>query len=533
MLRIRNLSVPLEDETPLHALAAKRLKLPPQAVLEVVVARKAVDARRYRNAPLSFVYTLDVALAVSEKKVLAKLRGDKGVATIPQAETVEMAYGTEPLVERPVVVGLGPAGLFAALTLAEHGYRPLVLERGRDVDRRAADVERFWSSGVLDEGSNVQFGEGGAGAFSDGKLTTRASDVRMAEILDRLVAAGAPEEIKYLHKPHIGTDLLRGVVKNLRRRIVQLGGTVRFEARLTDIVATAGRVAGVVVNGAERVPCGALVLAIGHSARDTYELLAARGVALEAKSFAIGVRIEHPQVWIDRAQYGKDAGHPRLPASDYALTYQDKESGRGAYSFCMCPGGQVVAAASEAGGLVTNGMSLHARDSGVANSALLVAVGPQDFGPGALAGVAFQRKYEQLAFACGGGAYYAPVQTVGDFLAGRMGAPMVLTQPTYRPGVRSADLRQCLPPYVCAALARALPHFGRKLLGFDDPAAVMTGVETRSSAPCRILRGADFVSANIGGLYPAGEGAGYAGGIMSAALDGMRCATALMERYAK
>lgn len=533
MLRIRNLSVPFDDETPLHALAAKRLKLPPQAVLEVVVVRRAVDARRYKNAPLSFVYTLDAALAVPEQKALVKLRGDRGVAVAPQIEPVAVLYGAEKLAARPVVVGLGPAGLFAALTLAEHGYRPLVLERGRDVDRRAADVERFWRGDALDERSNVQFGEGGAGAFSDGKLTTRASDARMAEILDRLVAAGAPAEIKYLHKPHIGTDLLRGVVKNLRRRIIQLGGEVRFEAQVTDLEIRAERIAGVVANGAERVPCGALVLAIGHSARDTYELLAARGVAMEAKPFAVGVRIEHPQDWIDRAQYGKDAGHPRLPAADYALTYQDRETGRGVYSFCMCPGGQVVAAASEAGALVTNGMSLHARDSGAANSALLVAVGPGDFGPGPLDGVAFQRKYERLAFACGGGSYYAPVQTVGDFLAGRTGGRMFLTQPTYRPGVRPADLRDCLPPYVSAALGRALPHFGRKLLGFDDPAAVMTGVETRSSAPCRIRRGADFVSESVGGLYPSGEGAGYAGGIMSAALDGMRCAIALMERYAR
>lgn len=533
MLRIQNLSVPFDDETPLHALAAKRLKLPPQAVLEVVVVRKAVDARRYRNAPLSFVYTLDAALAMPEQKALARLRGDRQVAMAPQPEAVEVAYGAEPLAARPVVVGLGPAGLLAALLLAEHGYRPLVLERGRDVERRAVDVERFWRDGMFSVRSNVQFGEGGAGAFSDGKLTTRASDSRMAAILQRFIAAGAPPEIAYLHKPHIGTDLLRGVVKNLRKQILSLGGEVRFEAQATDLRIARGRVVSVVVNGAEVVPCGALVLGIGHSARDTYEMLAERGVAMEAKPFAIGVRIEHPQAWIDRAQYGKDAGHPRLPSADYVLTYQDAETGRGVYSFCMCPGGQVVAAASEVGGVVTNGMSLYARDSGVANSALLVAVGPRDFGPGVLDGVDFQREYERLAFACGGSSYYAPVQTVGDFLAGRMGSRMFLTQPTYRPGVQPVDLRACLPPYVCAALSRALPHFGRKILGFDDPAAVMTGVETRSSSPCRILRGADFVSLRVDGLYPAGEGAGYAGGIMSAALDGMRCAIALMERYAR
>lgn len=530
LLRITNFSVPFDDETPLALLAAKRLQLPPQAVLEVVVVRRALDARRYKNAPIHFVYVLDVKTA-DEKRVLAKLRGDKQVTVKAQRRDALVTRGAALLRERPVVVGFGPAGMFAALALARRGYRPLVLERGPDVDTRTADIRRFWEMGALNIASNVQFGEGGAGTFSDGKLTTRTNDEAMQEILADFVEAGAPPEIQYLQKPHIGTDILRVVVKNIRQKILALGGEVRFLAAVTDLEIKDGAVQAVIVGAQERIAASAVLLGIGHSARDTYQMLHERDVAMTAKSFAVGVRIEHPQSLIDAAQFGRDAGHPRLGAADYALTFQDRESGRGAYSFCMCPGGLVVGAASEPGGVVTNGMSNYRRDSGVANSALLVTVGPMDFGAAVLDGIRFQQKYEALAFQAGGGDYVAPVQTVGDFLAGSSGSRDFLTKPTYAPGVKPADLGQCLPPFVADTLRRALPHFGAKIKGFDACGAVMTGVETRSSAPCRIVRSDDFVSTNTAGLYPMGEGAGYAGGIMSAAADGLHAAVALMKKY--
>ena len=529
MIRITNFSVPFFDETPLAALAARRLNLPPQAVLEVVIVRKAVDARRYKGAPIQFVYVLDVKVQGTEKAVLARLRRDKNVARVTPAAEAALPLPTRSTELRPVVVGFGPAGMFAALTLARAGWQPLVLERGQDVDARHAAIAAFWQGGALQVNSNVQFGEGGAGTFSDGKLTTRIHDTAMADVLDAFVAAGAPEEIKYLHKPHIGTDLLRGIVKNIRKEIIRLGGEVRFGAQVTDIECTSGSLAAVIVNGTERIATGSVFMGIGHSARDTYTMLYDKGLPMEAKSFAIGVRIEHPQEFIDRAQYGTDAGNPRLPTADYALTYKDAASGRGAYSFCMCPGGQVVAAASELGRLVTNGMSCYHRDSGVANAALLVTVTPADFGREVLNGMEFQRKCEAAAFRAGGSDYYAPVQTVGDFLQGRQGSQSFLTTPTYAPGVRTADLHTCLPDFVTGVLENALPQFDRKIPGFADPGAVMTGVETRSSAPCRILRNREsFVSLGADGLYPIGEGAGYAGGIMSAAVDGRNAALAFL-----
>lgn len=529
MLRITNFRISLTEDTPLEKLAAKRLKLPAKAVTKVNIVREALDARRKNN--INFVYSLEVETALPEGQILSRLSGDKDVTAAKKHIPEPIIPGTKELTSQPVIIGLGPAGLFAALLLAKHGYRPLVLERGRDVDARTQDILTFWQKGALDPVSNVQFGEGGAGTFSDGKLTTRVQDPRMQEVLDVLIEAGAPPEIGYAHKPHIGTDRLRSVVKNIRQKIIALGGQVEFLSQVTDILVQDGRLTGLVVNDSRRIPCEAAFFAIGHSARDTYEMLFQRGIAMEAKPFAIGVRIEHPQDMIDTAQYGNAAGHPRLGAADYALVYHDKESGRTAYSFCMCPGGQVVAAASETGRVVTNGMSLYARDSGIANSALVVNVNPEDCGSGVLSGMEFQRHYEALAYRCGGKSYYAPVQTVGDFLKGRAGSTKFLATPSYQPGVTPADLRACLPEFVTNTLFKALPEFGRKIHGFDHQGAVMTGVETRTSAPLRIMRGSNFMSVNTAGLYPIGEGAGYAGGIMSAALDGMNAAINIIREY--
>lgn len=527
MLRITNFRIPVADETPLEILAARRLKLPQQSIRNVIIVRRAIDARRKGN--ISFVYTLLVKTAIEAGQVLSRLGDDRDVAQFIDVQPEPVQFGNKRLGTSPVIVGAGPAGLLTALTLAEHGFKPVLLERGRDVDRRTEDVVKFWATGTFDPVSNVQFGEGGAGAFSDGKLTTRVTDARMQQVLSLLVEAGAPVEIKYQHKPHVGTDLLREVVRNLRKKILSLGGQVEFEAQVTDVDVKDGRLQGLVINENRYIPCEVAFFGIGHSARDTYEMLYRRGVAMEAKPFAIGVRIEHPQELIDRAQYGPLAGHPKLGAADYALVYHDKMTGRTAYSFCMCPGGQVVAAASETGGVVTNGMSHHARNSGIANSALVVNVEPADYGGDVLDGIEFQRRYERLAYTLGGENYVAPLQTVGSFL--NSGKVASLVKPSYRPGTVAADLRNCLPAFVTNTLAHALPDFGRKIKGFDHPGAVMIGVETRTSAPVRILRGDNFVSTNLNGLYPIGEGAGYAGGIMSAALDGLNAALAIIAEY--
>ena len=529
MIRVKNLRVPYDSTLSLAEIAAERLKQSPCAVHGVIVVHKALDARRRRGAPILWIYTLDVAVE-EERTVLSRLRRDKEVMPVP-ADPPLMIPRVGGRSMRPVVVGFGPAGIFAAWALARAGCVPLVLERGQDVDRRTADVARFWKTGVLDPASNVQFGEGGAGTFSDGKLTARSNDPRMREIIEAFVAAGAPEEIRYLQKPHIGTDVLRRVVKNLRSEIIRMGGEVRFGAQVTGVEVHEGRLAALVVNEAERISADAAFFGIGHSARDTYAMLHEAGVMMEAKAFAVGVRIEHAQTFIDRMQYGAAAGSPQLPVADYAMTYRDEAGGRGVYSFCMCPGGMVVAAASEEGRLVTNGMSNYRRNSGVANSALLVQVSPSDWGRDVLGGIRFQRELEERAFRLGGGDYRAPVQSVGDFCAGRTGTQDFAVTPTYAPGVRAADLRALLPPACTASLARALTFWEERVPGFGAADVPMTGVESRSSAPCRILRDAEtMVSVSAAGLYPIGEGAGYAGGIMSAALDGLKAALAFLGK---
>ncbi len=508
----------------LRTEAARLLRIPPEDLLSLEILRRSVDARE----GASLVY----AAAVSVRDEAAVLRRSRrGVLPWEPPAPYRLPGPLPPPEIPPVVAGAGPAGLFAALTLAQAGQRPILLERGRPVEARKADVERFWSTGVLDLTSNVQFGEGGAGAFSDGKLNTGTKDPRHRFILECLTACGAPPDILIDAKPHVGTDYLHAVLQALRRQLMDLGTDIRFETRLTDLALQNGALAGITVEGPggpAALPCRRLILCPGHSARDTFAMLHAKGVPMEAKPFAVGVRIEQRQADCDAAQYRQYAGHPGLPASTYKLSCH-LPSGRGVFSFCVCPGGEVVAAASEAGRVVTNGMSEFARDRENINGALLVNVTPEDFGGSPLSGVAFQRRLEEAAYTLGGGGYRAPAQRVEDFLARRPSTGPGRVFPSYRPGVRWTNLWDCLPPFVAESLAEALPLLGRKLRGYDGPDAVLTAVESRSSSPVRILRDGACQSA-VRGLYPCGEGAGYAGGILSAAADGIRCAEALLSR---
>ncbi|MCI8497242.1 MAG: hypothetical protein HFE85_03185 [Clostridiales bacterium] len=528
MIKISDIRLPLDGgrETLLKS-AAKRLGVPARDIVSLRLVRRSVDARK--KDQVHFNCAVEAALkggAAQEAAVLQK-RPAKA------AQAKKTAYLMPPVNRkpslRPVIAGAGPAGLFAALTLCEAGLRPILLERGADVDTRIRDVERMRSKGMLDERSNVQFGEGGAGTFSDGKLTTGISDPRCRRVLEAFVQAGAPEEILWQAKPHIGTDRLIEVVRNLRGSILAKGGEVRFLTRLTDIVIKEGRIAAVRLagpGGEEELETEALILAVGHSARDTFQMLYERGAQMIQKPFSVGVRIEHPQRLIDRAQYGNFAGHPALGAADYKLSAH-LTNGRGVYTFCMCPGGEVVAAASEPDGVVTNGMSRYARDGQNANSALLVGVDGRDFGSvHPLAGVEFQRKLERCAFFLGGENYRAPAQLVGDFLAGQASSRLGTVQPSYRPGVTLCDLTELFPEEIGESLKMGIRAFDRRLHGFALPDAVMTGVESRSSSPVRIVRD-ERCEASIHGIYPCGEGAGYAGGIMSAAVDGIRCAEAV------
>jgi len=527
-IRINNVILSIDDnEDVLEKKICKKLNISKDNIHKLDIIKKSIDARKKND--IKFNYCVDIACD-KEETTLSKIR-DKDVKFEEVKEVELIKQGTQELKSRPVVVGLGPAGIFAALTLARLGYKPIVYERGENVDNRTQTVEKFWNSGELNVESNVQFGEGGAGTFSDGKLTTRIKDHRCTFVLDELIKAGAPTEIKYESKAHVGTDILKNVVKNIREEIKSLGGEVNFNSKLEKITYEDGKLKSIVVNEQE-IPCMALVLAIGHSSRDTYEMLCKEKVSMEAKAFAIGVRIEHPQELINISQYGHNHKHPKLHAADYRLTYQSEKLKRGVYSFCMCPGGIVVAAASEDGRLVSNGMSYHARDLENANSALVVTVSPEDFeGNSPLRGMEFQRYYESLAFKLGGGNYKAPVQLVGDFMKDRPSTKLGKVIPSYTAGYEFKELKNCLPKYVIEALKEGIKNFDNKIKGYASDDAVLTGIETRTSAPVRIHRDKTLESINVCGLYPAGEGAGFAGGIISAAVDGIKVAENIIKKF--
>jgi uncharacterized FAD-dependent dehydrogenase len=533
MLRLTEIKLPIEHpDGAIRNAIVERLGIADADLLRCEVFKRGVDARKKNH--ILFAYTLDVELR-DEAAVLARFKKDPHVGITPDTSYHFIAQAPANLTERPVVIGMGPAGLFAGLLLAQMGFRPLILERGKAVRERTKDTWGLWRQGKLDPESNVQFGEGGAGTFSDGKLYSQIKDPRHLgrKVLTEFVKAGAPEEIMYVSHPHIGTFRLVGMVEKMRENIQSLGGEIRFQSRVDDIEIDNGQVRAVVLSNGERIATNHLALAIGHSARDTFEMLYRRGVYIEAKPFSVGFRIEHPQSLIDRARYGVNAGNPLLGAADYKLVHHAK-NGRSVYSFCMCPGGTVVAATSEPGRVVTNGMSQYSRNERNANSGIVVGISPEDFPevPGdpasPLGGVELQRRLESHAYELGGKTYQAPGQLVGDFLAGRPSGDFGEVQPSYTPGVHLTDLSSALPDYAIEAIREALPAFAKQIQGFDMEDAVLIGVETRTSSPVRIKRNdGDLQSLNTRGLYPTGEGAGYAGGILSAAVDGIKVAEAV------
>jgi uncharacterized protein len=534
MIRLTNVKLALDhSDDDLTKIILQKLSITSEQLLDFTVFKRGYDARQKNN--ISLIYTLDVNTTVNEQ-LLARFIKDSQIKPTPDTSYHFVAQAPAQLTQRPVVIGMGPCGLFAGLVLAQMGFKPIILERGKKVKERTKDTFGFWRKKILNPESNVQFGEGGAGTFSDGKLYSQVKDPKhySRKVLTEFVSAGAPEEIMYVSKPHIGTFKLVAMVEKMRNTIIDLGGEIRFEQRVDDIIIENGQVQGLTLANGETIKTNYIALAIGHSARDTFKMLHKKGVFIKAKPFSVGFRIEHEQATIDEARFGKNAGHPILGAADYKLVHHCK-NGRSVYSFCMCPGGTVVAAASEEGRLVTNGMSQYSRHERNANSAIVVGISPEDFpitgqSDDVLAGIELQRQLEEHAFKLGGGNYDAPVQLVGDFLAGRATGEHGDVVPSYKPGVNYCDLSNSLPDYAIAAIREAIPAFERKIKGFAMADATLTAVETRTSSPLQITRDKEnLVSINTQGLYPAGEGAGYAGGILSAGIDGIKIAEAMAK----
>lgn len=527
MLRLTDIQLPLDHpETALRAAVLKKLSINDSELLTVTVFKRSYDARK--KTAINLIYTLDVTTSRDEQ-LLAQFHHDRHIIPTPDSTYQFVGHANASPFLRPVVIGTGPCGLFAGLLLAQMGFRPIILERGKAVRERTKDTWGLWRKRELQPESNVQFGEGGAGTFSDGKLYSQIKDPQHygRKVLTEFVKAGAPDEIMYVNKPHIGTFRLVKVVENMRATIIALGGEVRFQQKVIDVQRENGKILGVVLDGGELIETNHVILAIGHSARDTFEMLFERGVYIEAKPFSVGFRVEHPQSLIDRCRFGPNAGNPTLGAADYKLVHH-ASNGRAVYSFCMCPGGTVVAATSEPGRIVTNGMSQYSRNERNANSAIVVGITPEDYPGHPLAGIPFQRALESHAYVLGGSNYNAPGQLVGDFIAGVPSTSLGAVIPSYQPGVQLGDLHLALPEYAITAIREALPAFDKQIRGFAMHDAVLTGIETRTSSPIRIKRNDDDLqSLNTRGLFPAGEGAGYAGGILSAAVDGIRAAEAV------
>lgn len=540
MILVRNVHLHIEETENERNLLDQRIKkklgIPSSYPMTFRILKESLDARQKNN--IWFIYQV-ICDVKNDSEVLR--HSDKDCSIYLEDESDELQYGEKTLESRPVVVGFGPAGMFSALTLAKAGFKPIVIEKGSDIVKRTKDVEDFWRTGNLDINSNVQFGEGGAGTFSDGKLTTRIKDKRVEKVIQGFIKAGAPDEIAYLQKPHVGTDLLKGVVKNIRETIIDLGGEVRFNTSLKDIRIEKGELKSIIVEEtgsltAYELKTNDLILCLGHSARDTYRMLYDRGVAMEAKSFAVGFRIEHNQKELDKVQYGKYSEHPKLRSSEYTLAHKLSKT-RGVYTFCMCPGGRVVNASSEEGLLCVNGMSYHARNMENANSAIVVSVTPEDYGSLPLDGVEFQRSYEKAAYAMGGGNFTAPILSSQGFIDGKLdnieginGVSKVTVTPEIKPSGRISPIYDIYPGFITEGIREGLSEFGKRIKGFDTD-GVMTGVETRTSSPLRILRGSSLSSINVSGIYPAGEGAGYAGGIVSSAVDGIKVAEMIISQY--